>query len=450
MQITIHRGAHEIGGTCIELKTQNTKILLDFGMPLTDGLGSDFDDKKLKNKSVDGLIKECVLYPIEGLYKDTTPQVNAILISHSHKDHYGFLRYANPAIPVYISEGAKKLIDVLNIFVRKEDRYIISNFRIIKDREPFEIGDFKIIPYIVDHSGFEAMAFHIVDKTNGKSIFYSGDFRATGWKHRLFDKFISKPPKNIDYLLMEGTMIDREEGSYPDEPAVLNKMIQILNDTDKNIVFTYCSAQNIDRIVTFYKAIRETGALFVIDPYTACVLNSLKSSHSSIPQFDWKDIMVYMANYFRKDNGGDIYIKKIDESALKGFIPLLGKRKIKNYDLSRINRKVLMLMRNTMIPVVGRISGISGSKLVYSQWDGYLRKDDRSARQFKSFVSKNHLDVEYVHTSGHAVKGRLMELAKAVAPKEKIIPVHTKSPESFRQYFGNNVLMLANGKTLEI
>jgi ribonuclease J len=447
MKLIIHRGTHEIGGTCIELKTANTKILLDFGMPLTYGLGSDFDERKLKNKSVDALIQEGILYPIEGLYKDTTPQVNAILISHSHKDHYGFLKYANPAIPVYISEGAKKLIDVLNIFVREEGRYVIPNFEIIKDNKPFEIGDFEIIPYIVDHSGFEAMSFHIIDKTSGKSIFYSGDFRATGWKRRLFYKFISNPPKDIDYLLMEGTMIDREEGSYSDEPAVLDKMIQVLNNTDKNIVFTYCSAQNIDRIVTFYKAIRKTGALFVIDPYTACVLNSLKSSHSSIPQFDWQDIKVFIANYFGE---GDIYIQKIDESALKGFIPSLGRRKIKDRELSRINRKVLMLMRNTMIPAVERISGIKGSKLVYSQWDGYLKKDDRSARIFKSFVDKNHLDVEYVHTSGHAVKDRLMELAKAVAPKEKIIPVHTQSPESFRKYFSSRLLILANGEPLEI
>jgi ribonuclease J len=224
-------------------------------------------------------------------------------------------------------------------------------------------------------------------------------------------------------------------------------MIEILNNADKNIVFAYCSAQNIDRIVTFYKAIRKTGALLVIDPYTACVLNTLKASHSSIPQFDWNSIRVYISNYFGK---GDIYIKKINESGLKGIIPSLGKRKIKDRELSHINRKILMLMRNTMIRAVERISGIKGSKLIYSQWDGYLKKDTPNSRRFKAFIERYNLSMEFVHTSGHATRNRLEQFARAVNPKEKIIPVHTQSPESFRHYFGDNVLILVNGKMLEI
>ena len=34
MELTIFRGTNEIGGSCIELKQDNTKILFDFGIPL--------------------------------------------------------------------------------------------------------------------------------------------------------------------------------------------------------------------------------------------------------------------------------------------------------------------------------------------------------------------------------------------------------------------------------
>ena len=33
MKLTIHRGAKEIGGTCIEIQSENSKILIDFGLP---------------------------------------------------------------------------------------------------------------------------------------------------------------------------------------------------------------------------------------------------------------------------------------------------------------------------------------------------------------------------------------------------------------------------------
>ena len=34
MTLTIHRGTHEIGGSCVEIRTDKTKILIDLGMPL--------------------------------------------------------------------------------------------------------------------------------------------------------------------------------------------------------------------------------------------------------------------------------------------------------------------------------------------------------------------------------------------------------------------------------
>lgn len=88
MRIIIHRGTKEIGGTCVEIKTDQTRILIDFGMPLSDGQGGDFSEQILENKSIDELIEKRILYPIKGLYNNSSPQIDAILISHSHKDHY--------------------------------------------------------------------------------------------------------------------------------------------------------------------------------------------------------------------------------------------------------------------------------------------------------------------------------------------------------------------------
>ena len=34
MQVKIHRGAHEIGGSCVEVESHGSRIVLDVGKPL--------------------------------------------------------------------------------------------------------------------------------------------------------------------------------------------------------------------------------------------------------------------------------------------------------------------------------------------------------------------------------------------------------------------------------
>jgi ribonuclease J len=41
MRVRIHRGAHEVGGTCIEVESSGSRIVLDVGRPL-DALRDDF------------------------------------------------------------------------------------------------------------------------------------------------------------------------------------------------------------------------------------------------------------------------------------------------------------------------------------------------------------------------------------------------------------------------
>lgn len=446
MQLIIHRGTQEIGGTCVEVKTDKTRIVIDFGMPLSDGQGGDFSEQVLENKSIDELIEGRILYPIKGLYNNSSPQVDAILISHSHKDHYGFLKFAHPDIPVYMSAGAEKLIDVLNIFVKKEGRIQLPKMaKIVRDRTPFDIGNLRITPYLTDHSAFDAMSFHVLEKMSGKSIFYSGDFRAAGWKEKLFERFVADPPKGVDCLLMEGTMIEREAGRYPTEQDIMDRTVEILKNTDKKVTFACCSGQNIDRIVTFYKAVKRTKAILVIDPYIACVLKAIENPKNRIPQMNWDGVRVFIANYYGK---GDVFVSKISDSVFKNLLPDLARAKIKPLDFPGLKEKTLFLMRGSMIPALEKIPGIRGSKIVYSQWKGYLDKDSPDSRKFKAFVSKYELDLEHVHTSGHATVDKLKRFAEALNPRI-LIPIHTFEKEKYPGLF-KNVKVLNDGEEFEI
>jgi len=243
---------------------------------------------------------------------------------------------------------------------------------------------------------------------------------------------------------MEGTMIEREGGRYPDEGAVLKRMVEILSKPDKNVTLSYCSSQNIDRIVTFYKACRGTKTTLVIDPYTATVLHVLKNKHNSIPQMDWQNIRVLIGNY---RGIGDPYINKIVKSDFKYLTFSLGKHKIKSWNIGK-DGKHLVLMRDSMIPLIKKIPGIDGVRLIYSQWEGYVKDRDK-AKTFWDFVEHYNLTFEKVHTSGHATADVLKRFAGALDPK-RIIPVHTEWPGKFKAYFGKNVMPVEDGQVIEI
>ena len=119
MKITIHRGTHEIGGSCIDSCSASgkTRILIDIGIPLVNADGSPFEWSDYLNFTQIQLIADGILPAIDGLYYGDTPSVVAVLLSHAHLDHYGFLRFVHPDIPLFMSPGTKSLAEVSNVFL---------------------------------------------------------------------------------------------------------------------------------------------------------------------------------------------------------------------------------------------------------------------------------------------------------------------------------------------
>jgi len=421
MQLTVHRGTHEIGGSCIELSSDSTgaRLILDLGMPLVKSDGTQFEWSEHKGKDVQQLIDSGILPSIEGLYEPSKSPVSAVLLSHAHQDHYGFLQFVQPDIPIYMSSGTRSLAEVSNLFI--EASINVDNIKTFKMWRPFQVSSFTITPYLMDHSAPDAAAFLI--EADHKRIFYTGDFRGHGRKKILFERLKKQPPENIDYLIMEGSMIGREEGLYPDETSVEEALVRQMR-ADKKICFIYTSSQNLDRIISIFRAAKRSGRILVIDLYTAFVLEKLSGLSSNIPQFNWESVRVFFLHHHAEK------LAKLDEQILYRY----AKHRIR---LEKIyldpNNKVVLSKDNryyrSLITKCGEVTAI------YSMWHGYLERGT-----LPEFLAKCGLGLIEIHTSGHAILQHLKDIAEAISPKF-IIPIHTFYPERFIDMFTNVILI---------
>lgn len=441
MEFTMYRGSKQVGGTCIEIKSGSSRILLDLGMPLNDKDGKDFLVDPLKGKQVwddidiSGLKQSGILPDIKGLYQNDTKDFDAILVSHSHGDHYGLLHFANPGIPVVMSPGATKMIETLNTFVPR--KVPLSNIIPANHNEDISIGGFIVKPYLMDHSAFDARGFFITEKSTGQKLFYSGDFRASGHKKNAFEMLVNRPPMKPDYLVLEGTSINRGEAEYKTEKDAQRGIRDVLKQGYR-LVLVACSGQNIDRICSLYAEAQRAGYEFVIDPYVACVLENLKdlTYAAKVPSLGSQGVRALIHNYGHGDKYVGLAVK--DGSKFAGLKRLLGMRKLKPERMGE--GKYLVLVRDGIVPAIKAIPGYKDAFLIYSQWQGYLKKSHMKLTEFilGSGLDKN---LKSIHSSGHADVPTLQRLVAALNPS-KIIPVHTEHPKEYHHIFPQNTIMV--------
>ena len=393
MKITIHRGAHQIGGCIIEIKSDNVKIFIDLGANLPDS-----DAKELGEAHVAELTKDA----------------DAIFYTHYHGDHVGLFHFVSETVPQYISKGAQEIMECKYKALERHgecsrELAALKHFHNYEANVPVDIkGKIRVTPYYVSHSAFEAYMFKI--EAEGKVILHTGDFRTHGYIGGKLSDVLRLYVGEVDFLIIEGTMLGRKGEKVIDENDIKQNAIALLKK--HKYVFALCSSTDIDRLASFHQACKVTQRNFLCDPYQASILD-IFTRYTTSHLFKFNHIFT-----MHKSNVASLKIKA--KLSREGF---------------------LMPVRTSQIELIKEMLEQYDDEpayLIYSLWQGYYKGTEKQVNyqiiKLRGLFPKRILDGvdDGFHTSGHADVETLEEACRILRPRLGIIPIHKEALTSYK------------------
>ena len=406
--LTIHRGTHEIGGSCVELHTAEAKILIDFGMPL------DYDKRTPEEQE-----------QIRCTAAEWCKGVDALFLSHAHADHYGLFDLLPDDTPVYATEETFAML-ALDGILGKDPTMHLKKCP-MRGYQPYEFSGLTVTAHPIDHSAYGACA--LLFEMEGKRVLYSGDVRLHGVKGKLYKHL----PREVDYLLLEGTNIAREQYNTT-ERDVESQFINAFDNAPYALHLVWCSSKNIDRICALFRACLRRGKTLLIDPYTANVLAAVATINPKIPSATTTEqIKVYFPPRLTT---------RLTERNPERYIYSLNprKNKVTYTEISTTPERYVMLVRPSVVEFLQKIEA-KHMRFIKSIWSGYW--DEPNTERFRRWVEANCEQLPDIHSSGHADIASLQHIVEFVNPKQ-LVPIHTDSPNRFAELFPDRSIISPN------
>lgn len=409
MKLIIHRGNTEIGASCMEIRSSNNaSIFIDAGLEL---------------------------YGEKAELPNAIKNADAIFLSHAHPDHFGLLGGVPKNIPMYCGKITENILRIMTAFNCDKFEKIDRNFSHFKNKEEIKIKDISITPFLTDHSVPDSYAFLV--RADGKSLFYSGDFR-TGGRKIYCTKNILNSIKNPDVLIADCTCIEGRKDTIKNEFELEEKISQLLLANPTLPAFALFSSINVDRIVTFFKASLRNKRIFVCDIYTALILWVMVKNNVNVPKITWDNVKVLSRDDIAKSQRCLLEVC-FEELGFEDFRDIIYRTNvsIKLKDIAKAPEKYLL--KFNQVRNVQKACGFEKFVAIYAMWSGYLSPKFDKHGQYKDLINDKNVIFEKLHTGGHSEQKDLLDFIANIAPK-KFVPFHTNAPEKLLENYPNAIV----------
>ncbi|MDP9211178.1 MAG: MBL fold metallo-hydrolase [Thermoproteota archaeon] len=419
MKITILGSGKEVGRSGFLVTSNNTNVLLDYGV----------------------MLKREPSFPIHVRPKD----ISTVVLTHAHLDHSGnipslFLSGSNISVlgtnPTF--ELSDLLIeDMLKIsgsylpFEYADLNNMMSHSKTLQYKEKHLVNDMEITLY---ESGHIIGGSSILVEVEGKRIFYTGDINKRGSK-LLRPADLDLP--EVDILIIESTYSQTEQA--PREESEKN-LVQFAYDVIERGGTLFIPAFSVERAQEI-----------------ACVLKASNFKHRiSMDGMALKanEIMLRNPSFLRDPDGFKKIITEVEW--VKGW----QRRKHLVKEPGVIISPAGMLVGGTAVFYLQEIAKNpnNGIALVSYQGKGTPGRLllEKGLVSYNGKTKKSLADVKHYEFSGHSSRTELFEILSKIKGNPRVLTVHgddmscTKFASEIKEKYGFDAIAPDNGQIVEV
>ncbi len=367
---------------------------------------------KLPNKEINWVMIDCGIGFADDYYPGIdimVPDINflnngknkllAIILTHSHEDHYGAVNsIINDKIdvPIYCTKFTSEL---LKEKISEEYSENNLNIKVQKENATFNVGEFKFNLINVAHSIPEPNAINI--QIRNINIIHTADWKIDEKpvinKKTDLEKFKKIGQEGCDVLVCDSTNIFRKEPSITESKVALNLKMAIKNIKGMAIVTTFSS--NVSRLISIINAAHSNKRKVVLSG------RSIKRfvKVAKICGYIDKDIFFIDEKDIKKNKKDDI------------LLICTGSQGEPNASLSKIANG-----RNNVVTLAKDDTVIFSSKTIPGNENsiGYLKN---KIIEFGANIIDD--STQDIHTTGHPSRPEVEKLYNLLKP-DTLIPMH--------------------------